>query len=86
MTDTEKTVKINEMVETYCPFWNGNMKQALKKRMHLILDEDSDAESWEAAKKAIGAIRFMEDAFFLSAYQADKLVDYCNDLYFGYGD
>lgn len=74
--------KINILVEKCCTCWNGNMKEALKKRMAAIAGAESDADSYQAYTEALGAIRFMEDAFFLDAHQADKLADLCADLHY----
>ena len=88
MTDTEKTVKINEMVETYCTRWNGHMKEALKNAMKAIVyvntdvPEAADAESYQAYTVVQGIISFMENSYFLDAYQTVKLSDFAADLYY----
>ena len=84
MTDTEKIVKINEMVETYCTSWNGNMKEALKNRMGMIVEADTEAESYKVYTETLGIIAFMNEAYFLSIHKADRLSDFCGDLYYGY--
>lgn len=88
MTDTEKTVKINEMVETYCSSWNGHMKEALKKAMNDIVYPKTDTpahadfESFQAYMVVRGIITFMEDSFFLDAHQSSKLSEFAADLHY----
>ena len=90
MTDTEKIVKINEMVETYCTSWNGNMKAALKNAMKAIVyvktdvPEAADAESYQAYIGVLAILTFMEDSFFLSEYQSSKLSDFAADLHYSW--
>ena len=84
MTDAEKTVKINEVVESCCTSWNGHMKEALKNAMNAIVYTDSDAESYEAYKSVQTIVAFMEDSFFLDERQSSKLSDFAADLYYGY--
>ena len=82
MTDTEKSAKINEMIESCCFSWNGHMKEALKNRMNLIVETGTDEESYMFVNESIAIISFMHEARFLSAFTADKLENLCLDLYY----
>lgn len=84
MTDTEKAVKINEMVETYCTSWNGHMKAAMKKRLMAIVEAKDDPESFGKYVEALGTINFLYDSFFLSAEHTDKLADFAADLHYSW--
>lgn len=88
MTDTEKTVKINEMVETYCAACGGHMKEALKKAMNDIVYPKTDVpahadfESFQAYMIVRGIITFLEDSFILSAHQTGVLLNFAADLHY----
>lgn len=84
MTDVERIVKINEMVETCCASWNAHMKEALKNRMAMIWESDTEAESYKVYTEVLGIIAFMNEAYFLSIHESDRLSDFCGDLYYGY--
>lgn len=88
MVDVKTVVKINEMVETYCESWNGNMKEALKNAMNAIVYPKTDVpahadfESYQAYMIVNGILAFAEDSYLLDDRQAGKLSDFAADLHY----